>query len=514
MTDPSPLETILKLCADSAPVPWYPSASSGPDGLSDEELAEYLDVLHRSGLIAQTVSARGYGRGYILTQDGVRALRDPAALKRLAGRSPGRAAPPAHLNERQWEKSQAIRSRMMDPRRPVVSYAIIGLNILIYLYGTGYLGGDLFWFGMGSKTPEAMMPALHKVGSLRATDLVVLGPEWLRLLTCCFVHFGLIHIGVNMYSLYAVGPLMERLWGRGRYLLIYLLAGIGGSCAAMYFKPVTPDGHAINLAGASGALWGIMGSMAIWLFFNRKLLPPHIVSRWAWQIGIALGLNILITFGIPGISGEAHFGGGIVGAICAVFVQQTSEDNRVRRIVGWVGTALVPVVCVGGLYDGMQRSKVWERVPHEAVPNQEAENKTLQEKRDRVALQEKLAEIGKLVHSHEKAYEDTLGPLVGKHSSRRDPEAVTKAIAELDRGKADLEKATEQLRALGPYEDSYLESVRKTRLELLEARLKLFEMSKQSLQQGKDWKDQDDTELRKQKSRVREIEGRYELLLK
>ncbi len=308
-----------------------------------------------------------------------------------------------------------------------------------------------------------MMEALHKVGSLRATDLMVVGPQWLRLLTCCFVHFGLIHIGVNMYSLYAVGPLMERLWGRGRYLLIYLLAGLGGSCAAMLYRPVTPDGHAINLAGASGALWGIMGSMAVWLFLNRKLLPPHIVSRWGWQIGIAMGLNILITFGIPGISGEAHFGGGAIGAICALFVQQTSEDNRVRRIVGWVGTALVPVVCLGGLYEGMQRSKVWARVREEAVPHQQAAQKTLQDEHDHRELNEKLAEVRKLAHGHEKAYEETMGPLFNQNPARRDPDAVTKAIAELDQGKADLEKAAQVLRGVGPYEDSYMESVRKTR---------------------------------------------------
>jgi membrane associated rhomboid family serine protease len=514
MHDPAALESILKLCAESAPVPWYPSSAGRPDGLSDGDLAECLELLHRSGLIAQTVSPRGFGNGYILTSEGDRALREPATLKRLGGRAPGRSAPPPHLNERQWEKSQAIRSRLMDPRRPVVSYTLIALNVLVHVIGTGYLGRSLFWRGLGDDPSPKMMEALHQVGSLRATDLVVVGPQWLRLLTCCFVHFGLIHIGVNMYSLYAVGPLMERLWGRWRYLTIYLLAGIGGSCTAMLFKPLTPDGHAINLAGASGALWGIMGSMAIWLFLNRKLLPPHIVSRWAWQIGIALGLNVLITFMIPGISAEAHYGGGLVGAVCALFAQQTAEDHRLRRVIGAIGLALVPVVCLGALYVGTQRSPVWARVRNEAIPHQEAEHKALQEKHDRAEMEEKLAEVRKLIHGHETAYEETLKSLLGKNASRRDPEAVTKAITELDRGKTDLGKAAEVLRAVGPYEDSYVESVRKTRLELIEARIKLFELSKESLEQGKDGKEHDETELKKQQSRVREIDARYQSLLK
>src|SRR5206468_571251 len=96
-------------------------------------------------------------------------------------------------------------------------------------------------------------------------------------------HFGLVHLGVNMYSLWAVGPLLEQLWGSGRYLVLYLLAGLGGSCA-MVIENLLADRPNFLGAGASGALFGILGSMVTWLFLNRDVLPPALVRVWRRQL--------------------------------------------------------------------------------------------------------------------------------------------------------------------------------------------------------------------------------------
>src|SRR5207247_3144872 len=77
--------------------------------------------------------------------------------------------------------------------------------------------------------------------------------EWWRLLTCCFVHFGLLHLGMNMYFLYALGGMVESMWGHGRFLVLYPLAGFAGRCALA----IRSSG-----AGASGALWGVMVAAA------------------------------------------------------------------------------------------------------------------------------------------------------------------------------------------------------------------------------------------------------------
>src|SRR5207237_7116674 len=90
--------------------------------------------------------------------------------------------------------------------------------------------------------------------------------DWFRLLTCCFVHFGLLHLAVNMYSLYVLGRIQEGMWGRLRYLALYLIAGVGGSCAMVINNPSTYG------AGASGSIFGLMSSLATCIFLNRRCL--------------------------------------------------------------------------------------------------------------------------------------------------------------------------------------------------------------------------------------------------
>jgi hypothetical protein len=180
-------------------------------------------------------------------------------------------------------------------------------------------------------------------------------------------------------------------------------------------------------------------------------------------------------------------------------VQQTSEDNRVRRVVGWVCTALVPLVCLAALYHGIVRGEAWAGVRKEY---------------ERQTLEAKLNDVRKLVHDREIGYEKTVEPVLGKRWNRRDPDAVSKAIKQLDQDKVEMEKGAEILRSAGPYEDADAELARKTRLELLEARIKLFEMTRECLQRGEDWKELDENELSQQKLRVRDLEHRYRSLLK
>src|SRR5262249_35828445 len=141
-------------------------------------------------------------------------------------------------------------------------------------------------------------------GGLLAAD--ILGRhQWWRLLTACFVHIGFIHLAANMFALYIVGPILERLWGSARFLLLYFVSGVCGNSvmvlANLYAKELGGG------AGASGALWGIMGSLGTWLFLNRRALDSSFVSFVTRQLVWNLVLNLAITFGIPNISKAAHF---------------------------------------------------------------------------------------------------------------------------------------------------------------------------------------------------------------
>jgi membrane associated rhomboid family serine protease len=138
---------------------------------------------------------------------------------------------------------------------------------------------------------------------------VLFGPavadgDWYRLITAAFLHYGPIHLGLNMLVLWIIGPPLEDFFGHARYLLVYVVSGLAGSAGALL---MSPDGLTV---GASGAIWGIMGAALILEW--RKI---YVFG------GQALGLvvfNLAITFLIPGISIGGHIGGLIGGGACAL----------------------------------------------------------------------------------------------------------------------------------------------------------------------------------------------------
>ena len=264
MTDPissarfttHPLETILRLCAAASPEPWYPSDLVKTAGTVRDDLDPHLNRLRLGGLISLTDWVKGRGQGYVLTPEGTRILHSPGELMELAnGRMP--VARPAVVNapearevsRPEWDRGGIIIDALDRPMSPVLTKVLLAVNIAWFLAGlivaqsegvpaNQYIGGP----EKGNRVGEIV----HQLGALHGSDLV--RGQWWRLLTCCFVHFGAIHLGVNMLTLYYVGPMMERMWGRARYLAIYLIAGWGGSCAVMIVDPMA------LVAGASGAL--------------------------------------------------------------------------------------------------------------------------------------------------------------------------------------------------------------------------------------------------------------------
>lgn len=134
---------------------------------------------------------------------------------------------------------------------------------------------------------------------------VITRPDgWYRLVTSGFMHFGIIHIALNMYFLYVLGPLLEPPLGRVRFLLLYAASLLGGSLGVLLL-----DSGGLT-AGASGAVFGLMSAAAVGLW--RRGVNPFTTS-----IGSTLLLNLFLTFFIGGISIGGHLGGAAAGAICA-----------------------------------------------------------------------------------------------------------------------------------------------------------------------------------------------------
>jgi membrane associated rhomboid family serine protease len=151
--------------------------------------------------------------------------------------------------------------------------------------------------------------------------------EWWRLITGAFLHSGVIHIAFNMWALYVVGPELERRLGSARFATLYLLSAIGGSVAIYLFGNVA--------VGASGAIYGLFGA----LFVVAKRLG-YDARGVLWLIGI----NIVITFVVPGISWQGHLGGLVTGTLVAAAFAYAPAKNR--TVVQFGAAAAVLVVLV------------------------------------------------------------------------------------------------------------------------------------------------------------------------
>jgi rhomboid protease GluP len=136
---------------------------------------------------------------------------------------------------------------------------------------------------------------------------LTLGGEWWRLGSSMFLHFGIIHIAMNMVCLYQA-RVVEQLFGRLGYLTIYALAGLGGGVATLVV-----GAHNAVSAGASGAVFGVYGAFAAFLVLRRAEIQEEAWRRTARSLGRFLVLNLLIGLGVASISLSAHVGGVVVG---------------------------------------------------------------------------------------------------------------------------------------------------------------------------------------------------------
>jgi rhomboid protease GluP len=131
--------------------------------------------------------------------------------------------------------------------------------------------------------------------------------QYYRLITAMFLHGGWLHIAFNAYALYVLGPQAERIYGTGRFLGLYFIAGLTGSVASYALSP-NPS------VGASGAIFGLIGGLAVFYYVSRGLLGD--ISRQ--QLGsliTVIMINLFIGFSTPRIDNTAHIGGLIGGAL-------------------------------------------------------------------------------------------------------------------------------------------------------------------------------------------------------
>ena len=192
---------------------------------------------------------------------------------------------------------------------PVLTYVLIGINVAVAL--GGFLSG-------ASATGGGSLGASSLVADGSVSRFAVHDGEWWRILTAGFLHLGFLHLLFNMFSLYILGGLLEPAVGRLRFGVIYFVSLLAGSFGALL---LTTD----PTVGASGAVFGLMGA-AVVVMRNRGVDPM------ANGLGVWIGLNLLITFTIPGISLGGHIGGLLGGAAAAALMYELPGRVRMPTI--------------------------------------------------------------------------------------------------------------------------------------------------------------------------------------
>ena len=218
------------------------------------------------------------------------------------------------INEK-TEKENEKFNDVFSPKRIIFTNIISLICILMYVI-VGVYGNNFFNFDAN---------VLAKFGANNI--LLVKNGEIYRLLTCAFLHVGLIHLVVNMYSLRVIGPSVEGLIGKGKFVFIYLISAISASLMSLVFV----DSNIVSV-GASGAIFGLMGALLYFGYHYRLYLNDAIKT----QIIPVILFNLVIGFMMPGIDIVAHIGGLIGGYLSTMAIGIKNKSTKKDMINGWI----------------------------------------------------------------------------------------------------------------------------------------------------------------------------------
>ena len=230
--------------------------------------------------------------------------RDPELVERIAGVLPRVAEVTSRIRTLGRDLHSFRRDLMTATPRSVATTAFTIACVAIYA-------------AMVLSGVEPIIPTTEHLRAWGANDgaRVVLRHEYWRLPASVFIHGGLIHLAVNMWCLYSIGPLVERLFGNLAFAAIYLAAGIGGAIASMATLPFRVS------VGASGAIFGILGALLAFLIVHRRSVPGSVLKPLRSSALSFVIFNTLFGAAVPNIDQSAHMGGlatGFVGGLLLI----------------------------------------------------------------------------------------------------------------------------------------------------------------------------------------------------
>lgn len=213
---------------------------------------------------------------------------------------------------RKTERENRAFAKVFAPKKIIMTNIIIAICVIVFAM--------MYLFGSGSLDIDTLLLFGANYG-----PLVKNGEVW-RLLTCSFLHIGILHLLVNMYSLFIIGTQVETYIGKGKFLLIYLISALGASLLSLCFN------QNVVSAGASGAIFGLMGSLLYFGYHYRLYLSGALKT----QIIPIIIINLFIGFTTKGIDNAAHIGGLIAGYLITMALGIENKSTKKDKTNGWI----------------------------------------------------------------------------------------------------------------------------------------------------------------------------------
>lgn len=221
------------------------------------------------------------------------------------------------MNQNTMKKEKKL-EKIFSPKKPVVTYILIVLNLMVFLYGVLYGNDELIsMFGNNYE--------------------LVQNGEFYRLFTCMFVHADIMHILFNMIALYSIGPVVERYYGKSKFLLIYLVSGLLGSI----FSGVFMTANSISI-GASGAIFGLLGSICYFTYYYRATLQGILRG----SIMPVIIINLVIGLISSSIDLSAHIGGLLGGILVSMAIGIGDKHRKSDQINGLIVLVLMTMFLI------------------------------------------------------------------------------------------------------------------------------------------------------------------------
>lgn len=216
------------------------------------------------------------------------------------------------INKKNVEEARKV-EELFKPKKPIVTYVLIAINVIVFLFGFLLNQGDLLVNLFANYGPY------------------VVNGDYYRLITSAFVHVNIMHILFNMYALYILGSQAEGFFGKGKFLIIYILSALSGSLLSILLNQGSAS------IGASGAVFGILGAL-LYFGYNYRVYLGNTLVR---EIVPVILINLMFGFMIPGIDNFAHIGGLAAGITTSMAVGLKAKSSKSDKINGIIFTIML-----------------------------------------------------------------------------------------------------------------------------------------------------------------------------